>query len=153
MLNSWDDASQKYIAATNERKKLDQAYWVNLWKERYAGKRIEMVQRIESGLYVLILYRITEPDTGKLIEQDTLPLTRSGKSWLATQALAADPFTVTYPDLKPQKDEAVLMHSERKPADPRLPPGALHLTRDMAQEEFFKDYPRSGKDSVQIVER
>lgn len=153
MLSSWDAASQKYIASANERKKVDSSYWVNVWKQRYVGKKIELVQRIESGIYVLILYRVTDPDTGQVIELDTLPMLLENRKWLATQALAADPLSVTYPDLKPVKEQEVLMTPNRKPPDPRLPPGVAPLNRDLAQQVFLRDYSRAQKDGSNVVVR
>ncbi len=34
-----------------------------------------------------------------------------------------------------------------------LPPGVVPLSRDQAQELFLKEYPRSDKDGVKVVER
>jgi len=153
MLNSWDEGSRKFIQDKNEKDNQGQAYWVNLWKQRYAGKKIEMVQRLESGLYVLILYRITDPDTGKIIEQDTLPMNLEHKKWLATQSLAADPLAVLYPDLPPARSQEVLMTDPRKAPNPNLPPGAKQLTREDAQHVFLKNYPGGDKEKAQVVER
>jgi hypothetical protein len=153
MLASWDTASQKYIADTDKSEGHDKAYWIGLWKERYADRKIQMLQRIESGLYVLIFYRITDPSTDKVVEEDTLVLNLENKKWLATQALAADPLEVMYPELKPRKENEVLLPQEHRAPNSMLPPGVVPLSRDQAQELFLKEYPRSDKDGVKVVER
>lgn len=154
MLKTWDGPSRKFIETTNEKQKLSSSYWISIWKQRYVGKKIEMVQRIESGLYVLILYRVTDPATGKQIEQDTVNFILEGNRWVATQSLAADPFSVTYPDLKPMKSSAVLLTIQPKAPNPNLPTDIVATPdQDKAQQVFLKEYPKGMKAGTQIVER
>jgi hypothetical protein len=72
---------------------------------------------------------------------------------VATQELAGDPFAVTYPDLKPEKSETVLLHNDRKTPDPDLPLMVEAPSRDGAQQVFLTNYPKVPKDGVKLVER
>jgi hypothetical protein len=110
--STWDRAS---IAIMDDRDKaLNQSaeFWVNSWGRAFTNKRIELTARIETGEYVLIVYRLVP--TGEVndpantsnseIELVTVLKYQEGK-WLATQELSRDPVLLYWktPDFRPQR--------------------------------------------------
>jgi len=64
--------------------------WETRWKTLYAGKRFDLLNRIDYGRYVLIEYRVSGAPGGKPMV-DTAALAKDGQQWKVTQELAADP--------------------------------------------------------------
>lgn len=89
----WTDASRQLMAARDRQQGRDDTFWPALWRERLVGKRLFLTHRIESGPYVLIVFRVSPSDD--LEAEGSFDLINAfeavGGAWLATQALAEDP--------------------------------------------------------------
>jgi hypothetical protein len=103
-LNTWSKDSQKFMADKNREKSRGPDYWLNLWENVYADKKIELITRIESGNYVLIEYRLTPKGRDKPF-QDTVALTKENDRWVLTQELRNDPVLSSWnaPGLRVQR--------------------------------------------------
>jgi hypothetical protein len=109
--STWDRASVAILEARDKEMKQDAAFWTKAWQRAFAGKKIQLVSRIDTGGYVIIAYRVlgsAAPGSSKAenadIELSTV-LKRDGDRWVATQELTQDPVLVyrKNPDARPRR--------------------------------------------------
>jgi hypothetical protein len=90
----WDIASVKRLEERDKAANQDPSFWKNAWARAFANTRVELTTRIETGDYVLIVYRIV-PANATSAQSEGVELTTALKSekgrWFATQELADDP--------------------------------------------------------------
>src|SRR5215216_2015915 len=55
---TWTQASQRMMEDRDKSLNRAQSFWVELWEKTFKNKRIELTHRIETGDYVLIVYRL-----------------------------------------------------------------------------------------------
>jgi hypothetical protein len=109
--STWDRASVAILEARDKEMKQDATFWTRAWQRAFTGKKIQLVSRIDTGGYVIIVYRVlgsaargnTSAENAD-IELSTV-LKRDGDRWLATQELAQDPVLVNRknPDARPRR--------------------------------------------------
>ncbi len=93
--DTWTRDSREQMIARDREQGRAPTYWSDLWRERLAGKQAVLERRIETGPYVLIVYRI-QPATGPSDDPAqsfhlTAVLVEEDGRWSATQALTEDP--------------------------------------------------------------
>ena len=101
--STWDKPSQTILAERDAQMKQDASFWIATWERGFANRRIELTARIETGVYVLIAYRLVA-ETEKPIEL-TIVLKSTGGRWLATQELSQDPVLAYWrtPEVRPKR--------------------------------------------------
>jgi hypothetical protein len=101
----WDAGSLKVMDAQMIEMKQDRNFWTNTWEKTFRGKRVELIDRIDSGNYVLINYRVV----GTAGQADPIELISAFKfqdgRWFATQDLSSDPVALYWkaPNMRPKR--------------------------------------------------
>ncbi len=93
--STWTASAQRTMDERDRQLQRTVADWQAVWKRALDGKRVEITRRIETGPYVLVVYRLV-PAASTTAEAQASPelatvLVREGEKWLATQDLAGDP--------------------------------------------------------------
>lgn len=96
--STWDKASLALMDARDKAENQTPEFWVKAWDEAFRNRMIQLTARIDSGDYVMIVYRLVgQPDAaspakpaGADVELITVLKPDNGK-WVATQALSQDP--------------------------------------------------------------
>jgi hypothetical protein len=103
--NTWSRESQKLNSESDKKQNHTPQFWTDLWVKVLTDKRVELTHRIETGKYVLIIYRLVPTSGGPATFEDSLALTNEDGRWVLTQELANDPL-LTYwnaPELRVRK--------------------------------------------------
>jgi hypothetical protein len=98
--STWDKPSGAVMEARDREMKQDAAFWTKTWQKAFGGTTVRLISRIDTGPYVLIVYKASseagvtagKPAAGDL-ELVTV-LKADGDKWLATQELSQDPVLV-----------------------------------------------------------
>ena len=96
-LNSWDPASRTLMEKRARERGHDAEFWRQQWSGLFDGRRVELTQRIETGPYVLVAFRVLPAEDAAAGDDDegTLLTTAFKRQddgrWLATQELSLDP--------------------------------------------------------------
>lgn len=99
-LETWTPAARRAFEQRNAELGRGPEFWTSAWQKGFAGKRVELTHRIETGPYVLIAYTIVDPAAPPAAVEEgtgvrrpflTTVLEERDGRWLATQDLAADP--------------------------------------------------------------
>jgi len=144
-LSNWDPDSRKKLEADNQAHHQDADFWRGAWQHAFAGRVVTLEQRLESGPYVLIVFRIADPRDPSKSFSDALPFRLYKDKWLATEELAADNFSIYALDGRSRIEQSGVL-SPIHSYDPTIYDSAK------GQMEFFTDYPK-GKESVTTVVR
>jgi hypothetical protein len=102
----WDEPSRQLMEAKDRELGQTREAWTAAWDRLFAnGAKTELVSRVDSGDYVIIAYRISDPDpAAKPLEMQAV-LKAQGKRWVLTQEMSADPVLSAWrkPDEKVQR--------------------------------------------------
>lgn len=92
--DTWTADARQMMEARDRQLGRGADHWPARWHEVLEGARVELTDRIETGQYVLIAYRVVPPG-GQTADAPPLVsiavLEQVGGRWLGTQALAEDP--------------------------------------------------------------
>lgn len=144
-LSNWDPESRKRLEADNQAHHQDAAFWHKLWQRAVAGRRITIEQRLESGPYVLMIYRIDNPANPSETFSSALPFRLFHNQWMATEELASDNLSLYAAEGRSSVEESRVL-SPIASYDPAVFDSAK------GQADFFMQYPK-GKESVTTVVR
>ena len=91
----WTEESKTLMAKYDEERKRTSADRIAMWKGALTDRQVVLVERIETGPYVLLEYSLRNAPTagqnkGQEILHTMIPLKRVGNQWLQTQDLAED---------------------------------------------------------------
>ena len=105
-VETWDPQSAQLMAARDKAQNQDASFWTQTWQRSLAGKRAELVARVDSGPYVVIEYRMVGVAAGG--SQESFDLTTVVKlhegRWRNTQDLSQDPVLLYWRDpAKPRR--------------------------------------------------
>lgn len=93
----WTLRSQQSIADQNVKMKRTPQQWIASWSAVLGGKQVTMLERLETGSYVVLVYGLKENGT---VSAETFRslcvLTYEDGHWRATQDLATDAFAFHY---------------------------------------------------------
>jgi hypothetical protein len=94
-ISGWTDDSKKVMAERDEQMKRSPADWVARWKLALANRQVILLERVESGPYVLLVYSLRDTPKpgeaqGKEIIRTIFPTKKVGEKWLQTQELSDD---------------------------------------------------------------
>lgn len=92
----WTSASVLLNTQKNSESGKGPEYWANYWRQAYRGRKVELLHRIDYDRYVLIEYRVSLREGGRVLETDTLVLEQEGGKWLFTQSLADNPIHMAW---------------------------------------------------------
>jgi len=109
--STWDEASRRILEERDTQLKQDRSFWTKAWERAFTDRRVELTARIETGDYVLIVYRLAPRSgtTATAKSADTMelivPLKSVNGKWMATQELAADPVLAHWktPEIRPRR--------------------------------------------------
>lgn len=88
----WDESSRQLMEAKDRELGHTRETWTAAWDRLFAnGARTELVSRIDSGDYVIIAYRIVDPDPAVKPFEMQAVLKAQGRRWFMTQEMSADP--------------------------------------------------------------
>lgn len=88
-LSGWDVESQTKITARNKEKNRTEQSWTEIWEKAMKDQVIKMTQRVETGIYVFIVYEMSDKN-GKKTFNSIYVCKKVGNEWLATEELAED---------------------------------------------------------------
>lgn len=88
-ISGWNEQSQKEIEARNKQMKRNADSWTKVWKGAMKGQTIKLIQKIETGPYVLINYKMFDHDGKETLNSLFVCKNEAGK-WLATEELSTD---------------------------------------------------------------
>lgn len=88
-LSGWDVESQTKITARNKEKNRTEQSWTEIWEKAMKDQVIKMTQRVETGIYVFIVYEMSDKN-GKKAFNSIYVCKKVGNEWLATEELAED---------------------------------------------------------------
>jgi hypothetical protein len=91
----WTDDSKKVMAERDEQMKRTSADWVARWKLALTNRQVVLLERLESGPYVLLVYSLRDTPKpgetqGKEIIRTLFPTKKVGEKWMQTQELSDD---------------------------------------------------------------
>jgi hypothetical protein len=89
-LSGWDAASQAQIEARNAELGRTADDWAGIWAKAMKGESVFLLERVETGPYVFIVYEMRNAD-GEVTLRSIYACKRVGGEWRATQDLAQDP--------------------------------------------------------------
>ncbi|WP_374339646.1 hypothetical protein [Methyloversatilis sp.] len=92
----WTRASVAFNTQKNSESGKGPDYWTDYWRRAYRGRKVELLHRIDYENYVLIEYRVSMPEGGRVLETDTLALEQEDGKWLLTQSLADNPIHLAW---------------------------------------------------------
>lgn len=103
-METWSKESRKQMEQRNKSAQRTPEFWKKTWARVLQGGTVELLNRLESGPYVLIEYRLSAKGNEKPF-QDTVALAREDGRWVLTQELAADPVLSSWnaPGLRVQR--------------------------------------------------
>jgi hypothetical protein len=88
----WDESSRRLMEAKDRELGQTRETWIATWERLFAnGARTELVSRVDSGEYVIVAYRIADPDPAVKPFEMQAVLKAQGKRWFLTQEMSADP--------------------------------------------------------------
>jgi hypothetical protein len=98
---TWTKDAQKLMEESDKAQHQTPEFWMALWEKTFKDRSVELTQRVETGDYVIVAFRIIPNPSGSAPEAQGTP-TRQGielhlvlrnedSTWLATQELADDP--------------------------------------------------------------
>lgn len=99
-LDTWTPEARQAFEKRNAELGRGPEFWTEAWARAFAGKRVELTHRIETGRYVLVAYTLVDPNTPPAPPDEetgvrrpflTTVLIEQDGRWLATQDLGADP--------------------------------------------------------------
>lgn len=102
----WDESSRRMMEAKDRELGQTRETWVAAWDRIFTrGARTELVSRIDSGDYVIVVYRVVDADPNEKPVEMQAVLKLQGKRWVMTQELSGDPVFSGWrkPDLKVQR--------------------------------------------------
>lgn len=146
-LGGWSAESQKTIQERNRTMGRGPAFWRQVWERSLKGKQINLVERLESGLYVMLVYTLTVPAEGNREDFRSMQVFRKKENkWEATMDLAEDKLFHHYSEGQPR----VSREGTVQPAGP-VTPGQSRSQGDVAQAQFVEAYPLGRKQIVHVV--
>jgi hypothetical protein len=84
----WTESSLVKMAEIDKAEKRGREFWIEAWERAFRGRAFELTQRLDTGDYVIIVYREQgRPDAYPL----KVVLKHEKEGWRATQDLSADP--------------------------------------------------------------
>lgn len=91
----FSEDSQKLMAQRDAERKRAPSDWAARWKAALTGRQIVLLERLESGPYVMLVYSLRDlpnkgENQGKEILRNVVAMKRVGEKWLVTQELADD---------------------------------------------------------------
>jgi hypothetical protein len=89
--STWSEESRKANDADDNQRNRTPEFWIGKWKSVLTGNKVELTNKIETGSYVLIAYRLVPSSGEAAILNDTLALVIENGRWVITQELASDP--------------------------------------------------------------
>lgn len=121
------------------------------WQDMFVGRRVEIAERIESGLYVAIVFRVYQPGVAAPVFSTGMVFKHEGTRWEATnEAEMTNAF--------------VILHSGQTARDTRdgtvtpLVNGTGYLDdgepnpEDVAQTEFLRQYPKGKTAATRVMQ-
>lgn len=144
-LSNWDKDSRQRLEADNDAHHQDSTFWRSAWQRAFTGRRITLEQRLESGPYVLIVYRVDDVRDPGASFSHLLAFRLNNNQWMATEELAADSLYLYALDGRSRISQNEIL-SPVQGYDP-----AFNDSRK-GQMEFLADYPK-GKDGATTVVR
>ena len=151
-LNGWNETSRKQIAQRDAEMKRGAAFWRQAWERNLTGKQVNLVERLESGIYVLLVYTITTPAKDNQVEFRSIFVTKNeGGRWVSTQELGSDFLFHHYLEGR----NRITRNSDLQPFEERTPAQIAaggQWQGKIAQDTFFKAYVQ-GREKVTNVIR
>lgn len=95
-MSTWTAPSQALMRSRDQQRARKPAYWTGLWSKVYAGRRIELLNRIDYGEYVLIEYGLYAPGEQSPGFRDTVATVKENGRWKLTQELAREPILANW---------------------------------------------------------
>jgi hypothetical protein len=88
-LNCWTKNSQAFMQEKDKQYKFDADKWKSMWATAFVGKKIQIINWINYGKFVLIYYKVS-PSANSDTSETTIALTQENGEWKLTQDLRAD---------------------------------------------------------------
>lgn len=99
----WTEDSQKVLAQRDAERKRTATDWVGRWKAALTGRQIVLLERLESGPYVMVVYSLRDmpkkgENQGAEIIRNVVTMKKVGEKWRVTEELADDDMYKYYID-------------------------------------------------------
>jgi len=101
----WDAGSLRIMEARDNELNQDRKFWTSAWERALKDRKVELTDRIESGDYVFIAYRLVPiAGSAEVVELITALKSQAGR-WFATQELSTDPVLLYWktPNVRPKR--------------------------------------------------
>jgi hypothetical protein len=111
-LTTWDSASNVLVQAKNKAEGKDKTYWTQLWKEQYANAKFVVTRKIETGEYVILIYKTVGKGSAPTVDAIELPIVfkKVEDKWFTTLDLRADPLPIASPWVSGRTEERSSMY-------------------------------------------
>ena len=91
-LSTWSKTSHKMMTERDKKAGRSPDFWKEAWRKVFSNRTIELTQRVETGDYVIIAFKLISKSNPKSKEiQSELVLKKFNQKWLGTQDLNSDP--------------------------------------------------------------
>jgi len=121
------------------------------WQDMFVGRRVELTERIESGLYVAILFRAYKPGVAAPALSTAMVLKQEGGRWEATnETEMTNSFVILYQG-QTAKDTRKGILTPLLNGTGRLSDGELN-PEDVAQTIFLQQYPRGKTAATHVMQ-
>jgi len=96
-LSGWTPKAQAFLNEQDQKTNRTPQDWKAAWQRSLSGKEILLLERLETGPYVCLVYSVrTSGPEGKETLRSLYAAKYEAGRWLATQDLAEDPFLFHY---------------------------------------------------------
>lgn len=144
-ITNWDAASVQMIKDRDAKLNRGADFWRQAWEKSFKGKSITLLQRIETRVYVIILYTVTDPAKANAqVHKSMLVLKREGDRFVATQELGGDEFYHNYLEGRDKLTRNVELEKTKEF-------GGDGFRQQVPQREFFAAYPKGTEKITHVV--
>lgn len=137
-LQCWDEPSRRALEAITKSKKNGPEYWRSIWRQIYTGRRITLVDRIETVNYIILDTEIDDPAKPTAKQLDSQVLVGQAGKWLLTNEFTNDGLVENYDPAA--RVSSVTKDYEIAPLSSLTGPAALS---GEAQRDFFAHHAKS----------
>jgi hypothetical protein len=121
------------------------------WQDMFVGRRVELTERIESGLYVAILFRVYKPGVATPALNSALVFKQEGGRWEATnETEMTNSFVILYQG-QTAKDTRKGILTPLLNGTGHLGDGELN-PEDVAQTIFLEQYPKGKTTATHVMQ-
>lgn len=152
-LTGWTEASRKQIQQRDAELKRGAAFWRQAWEKNLNGRQVNLLERLESGIYVVLVYSITIPAQDNREEFRSMFVTKKeGERWVSTQELGNDYLYHHYLEGRNRVSQNTQLQPFPDQTATQIASEGVWKGR-LAQNDFFKAYTQGREDKVTNVIR